>query len=96
MTSHPDSEPDWGSQYRLIAREKWKAKSAARGQPVTDALVEYAQPQSAAVPLRLMWERVPAEKWAEIHAEVNTAIRQYSDGEKIAFGVSVVLAWGRK
>lgn len=28
MTSHPDSNPDWGNQYRLIASEKWKAKSA--------------------------------------------------------------------
>jgi len=44
MTSKPDSEPGWGSQYRLVAAEKWKAKSAAMGQPVTDALVEYAQP----------------------------------------------------
>ncbi len=40
----PDSEPIWGSQYRLVASEKWKAKSAAMGQPVTDALVEYARP----------------------------------------------------
>ena len=44
MTSHPDSKADWGNQYRLVASEKWKAKSAAMGQPVTDALVEYAQP----------------------------------------------------
>lgn len=44
MTSHPDSKPNWGNQYRLVASEKWKAKSAAMGQPVTDALVEYAQP----------------------------------------------------
>jgi SAM-dependent methyltransferase len=44
MTSKPASEPTWGSQYRLVASEKWKAKSAAMGQPVTDALVEYAQP----------------------------------------------------
>src|SRR5579863_6590276 len=44
MTSKPDSEPSWGSQYRLVASEKWKAKSAAMGQPVTDALVAYAQP----------------------------------------------------
>jgi SAM-dependent methyltransferase len=43
MTSHPDAKPDWGNQYRLVASEKWKAKSAAMGQPVTDALVEYAQ-----------------------------------------------------
>jgi SAM-dependent methyltransferase len=44
MTSQPDSKPDWGNQYHLVAAEKWKAKSAAMGQPVTDALVEYAQP----------------------------------------------------
>jgi SAM-dependent methyltransferase len=45
MTSAPKSEAGWGSQYRLIAAEKWKAKSAAMGRPVTDALAEYAQPQ---------------------------------------------------
>jgi SAM-dependent methyltransferase len=44
MTSHSHSTADWGTQYRLVASEKWKAKSAAMGQPVTDALVEYAQP----------------------------------------------------
>ncbi len=44
MPSQSDSEPGWGSQYRLVASEKWKAKSAAMGQPVTDALVEYAAP----------------------------------------------------
>lgn len=38
------AEPSWGSQYRLVASEKWKANSAAMGQPVTDALVDYAQP----------------------------------------------------
>jgi len=44
MTSKPVSEPSWGSQYRLVASEKWKAKSAAMGQAVTDAFVDYAQP----------------------------------------------------
>src|SRR5579864_4732323 len=44
MTS-TSSEPAWGTQYRLIASEKWKAKSAAMGQPVTDALVDYAKPK---------------------------------------------------
>jgi SAM-dependent methyltransferase len=44
MTAKADSGPDWGNQYRLVASEKWKAKSAAMGQPVTDAMVEYAQP----------------------------------------------------
>jgi len=44
MTSQPESRADWGNQYRLVASERWKAKSAAMGQPVTDAFVEYAQP----------------------------------------------------
>jgi hypothetical protein len=52
--------------------------------------------QSVSVPFRSMLERVPAEKWPQIHAEVHAAVRQYSDGEKIAFGVSVVLASGKK
>jgi ubiquinone/menaquinone biosynthesis C-methylase UbiE len=34
----------WGSSYRLIAADKWKAKSAAMGQAVTEALVEYSRP----------------------------------------------------
>ncbi len=46
MTPRPSSEPGWGSQYRLVASEKWKAKSAAMGQPVTEAIVEYADPAS--------------------------------------------------
>src|SRR3989442_695998 len=45
MTSGSKTDPGWGSQYRLIAAEKWKAKSAVMGQAVTDALVEYAQPK---------------------------------------------------
>lgn len=44
MTSRPDSEPCWGTRDRLVASEKWKAKSAAMGQGVTDALVAYARP----------------------------------------------------
>jgi SAM-dependent methyltransferase len=35
----------WGSSYRLIAAEKWRAKSAAMGRPLTEALVEYVQPR---------------------------------------------------
>src|SRR5437764_7671156 len=44
MTSQPEAAPDWGHQYGLVASEKWKAKSAAMGTPVTEALVEYARP----------------------------------------------------
>jgi ubiquinone/menaquinone biosynthesis C-methylase UbiE len=35
----------WSSSYRLVAAEKWKAKSAALGSALTQALAEYAQPQ---------------------------------------------------
>jgi ubiquinone/menaquinone biosynthesis C-methylase UbiE len=38
-------EPAWGSSYRLIASEKWKAKSAVKGKAATEALAEYAAPQ---------------------------------------------------
>jgi len=34
----------WGSSFRLTASEKWKAKSAAMGRDVTEALVDYAKP----------------------------------------------------
>jgi SAM-dependent methyltransferase len=45
MTVTPDSDTQWGASYRLIASEKWKAKSAAMGRDVTAALVEYSRPQ---------------------------------------------------
>jgi len=35
----------WGSSYRLIAAEKWRAKSAVMGSAVTEALVEYSLPR---------------------------------------------------
>ncbi len=44
MASIPESNPQWGSSYRLIASEKWKAKSAAMGRDATEALVKYARP----------------------------------------------------
>ncbi len=46
MAHSPESETHWGSSYRLVAAEKWKAKSAAMGRPLTDALVDYAEPRS--------------------------------------------------
>jgi len=36
---------NWGAEYRLIASEKWKAKSAAMGRHATETLVEYAAPR---------------------------------------------------
>jgi ubiquinone/menaquinone biosynthesis C-methylase UbiE len=41
--SAPNPAP-WGSSFRLVAAEKWKAKSAAMGGTVTNALVEYSRP----------------------------------------------------
>ncbi|HSZ60991.1 MAG TPA: methyltransferase domain-containing protein [Terriglobales bacterium] len=34
----------WSSSYRLVASEKWKAKSAALGSAVTESFVEYSKP----------------------------------------------------
>jgi SAM-dependent methyltransferase len=34
----------WSSSFRLVASEKWKAKSAVLGNAVTEALVEYSRP----------------------------------------------------
>jgi SAM-dependent methyltransferase len=39
------SNLQWGDSYRLVASEKWKAKSAAMGRDVTEALVAYARPK---------------------------------------------------
>jgi SAM-dependent methyltransferase len=47
-SSKPESSPTehgWGNSYRLIASDRWKAKSAVMGKAVTEALVEYAQPR---------------------------------------------------
>ncbi|MFZ3264174.1 MAG: methyltransferase domain-containing protein [Terriglobales bacterium] len=42
--SNPASHPTaWSSSYRLVAAEKWKAKSAMMGGAVTQALVEYSR-----------------------------------------------------
>ena len=46
MTSKTYAEPNWGNQYRLVASENWKAKSAAMGRPVTETLADYAQPRA--------------------------------------------------
>jgi SAM-dependent methyltransferase len=45
MTSDSNANPQWGASYRVIAAEKWKAKSAAMGRDVTEAFVDYAEPK---------------------------------------------------
>ena len=42
--SFESPKAEWGASYRLVAAEKWKAKSAAMGRNVTESLVEYARP----------------------------------------------------
>jgi len=37
-SSPPSKEAPWSSSYRLVAAEKWKAKSALMGSAVTQAL----------------------------------------------------------
>lgn len=39
-----ENQAPWSSSYRLIAAEKWKAKSAILGSAVTEALVQYTRP----------------------------------------------------
>lgn len=56
----------------------------------------WEQAQAVAVPFRPMLDRVPVDMWPQIHADVRTAIEQYVEDENIKFGVSVVLASGRK
>ena len=56
----------------------------------------WEQNRAVTVPFRAMLDRVPENQWPQIHAEVLKAVSQYSDGENIAFGASVVLASGRK
>lgn len=48
MTTPSKAEPSspeagWGNSFRLIASEKWKAKSAAMGKAATQALVDYSE-----------------------------------------------------
>ena len=56
----------------------------------------WEQARSVAVPFRPMLDRVPADRWPQINADVHAAINRYSHGDEIAFGASVVLASGRK
>src|SRR5690349_24814466 len=45
MASTTNTNSQWGASYRLIAAEKWKAKSAAMGREVTRQLVAFADPK---------------------------------------------------
>jgi SAM-dependent methyltransferase len=56
----------------------------------------WEQAQEVSVPFRPMLKRVPPEMWPQIHVDVHAAVTQYFDGQKVAFGASVVLACGAK
>ncbi|HEY6338848.1 MAG TPA: class I SAM-dependent methyltransferase [Candidatus Sulfotelmatobacter sp.] len=56
----------------------------------------WEQAQAVSIPFRPLLERVPADLWPKIHSEVHAAVGQYFDGEKIAFGATVVLVSGKK
>lgn len=56
----------------------------------------WEQAQAVAVPFRAMLDRVPPDRWPQIHEDVHAAVREYSHGGQIAFGASVVLASGTK
>jgi hypothetical protein len=52
--------------------------------------------QAIAVAFRPLLDRVPAESWPGIHADVHNELSKYSDGENASFQISVVLVSGRK
>lgn len=45
MNPVQNSSSQWGASYRLVASERWKAKSAAMGRALTEALVECGAPK---------------------------------------------------
>jgi len=51
--------------------------------------------QAVSTPFRPLLDRVPQGKWDAVNAEVHQAIRQHVNGDKIEFGVVVVLASGK-
>ena len=59
-----------------------------------DEAWEYAR--SVTVPFHPMLDRVPAEHWPQVNAQVQEAVQRYSDGQKIAFGATVILVSARK
>ena len=52
--------------------------------------------RSVSAPFRPLLERVPAEKWAAINAEVHAALRKYVEGNTVNFGATLVFASGAK
>jgi ubiquinone/menaquinone biosynthesis C-methylase UbiE len=58
-----------------------------------EEVFEYAA--AASIPFRAMLDRVPAETWPKLRAEIHSSIDQYRVGDEIRFGAVVVLAAGK-
>ena len=52
--------------------------------------------RTIAVAFRPLLDRVPPDQWPRIHADVHQELSKYSDGENVAFQISVVLVSGKK
>jgi len=52
--------------------------------------------RTIAVAFRPLLDRVPHDRWPQIHADVHNELSKYSDGENVGFQISVVLVSGRK
>ncbi|HKF03948.1 MAG TPA: class I SAM-dependent methyltransferase [Candidatus Sulfotelmatobacter sp.] len=52
--------------------------------------------RAIAVAFRPLLDRVPSDRWPRIHANVHQELSKYSDGENVAFQISVILVSGRK
>jgi len=48
------------------------------------------------VAFRPLLDRVPAERWPRIHADVHHELSKYSDGDHVSFEISIVLVSGTK
>jgi SAM-dependent methyltransferase len=61
--------------------------------PAEDAWEQF---QAISVVFLPLFQRVPAEQWPAVHAEVLDTIRKYQVGDAIRFTATVVLASGKK
>lgn len=52
--------------------------------------------RSVSAPFRALLDRVPADKWDAINAEVHASLRKYFDGNSVNFGAHLVFASGTK